>query len=521
MSLGLRRLFSAALYSLPRSWAVPLIALLQFVLHLWVAAHDNFFRDELYYIAASRHLDFGFVDFPPLVALATAASRLVLGETLVALRIPPALAGVVVVLVTANMAKRMGAGLAAQVLVAFVAALAPLFIGTSGLMTMDPFDVMWWTLCAWTVLLLITEQEPRFWLLFGLFAGLGLLNKLTMGFYAGALVLGVLISYHRRILFNRWLIFGGLVAAALVSPYIIWNALRGFPTVEFTQMYAGGKTYQATPLEFLAAQIMHANPALLPLWLGGLYFLFFTKAGRRYQPFGWAYVFLFIFFMIQKAKFYWLTGAYPPIYAAGALGLDLLVRQRPRFAWLQPAATWVAVLSGLFLVPFAIPILSSEAFIRLNSAMGNIQVKQENIATSELPQNYADRFGWPEIVNSVKVVYDTLPAEDQARACIFTDNYGEAGAVDLFGPALGLPRALSGHNSYWVWGPQGCTGEVLITVGVNQTDLENSGLFETVEAVAETQCKYCLPHENGAPILVARHMTQPLEQVWPGVKDYK
>src|SRR5512141_937826 len=389
-------------------WAVLLIALLQFVLHLWVSAHDNFFRDELYYIAASRHLDFGFVDFPPLVAVAAGAARLLLGSSLVALRLLPALSGVLVVLLAGGMVAMLGGGLLAQVRAAFAVALGPAFLGSSGLMTMDPFDQLWWAICAWTLVRLIKNQQPRLWLLFGLFAGFGLLNKLTMGFYAGALVLGLLLSNQRKLLFNRWLVFGGLIALGLISPYIIWNIQHGLPTLEFTRSYASGKTYQVTPLEFLGQQVLQENPLLMPLWLAGLCFLFFTKTGQPYRALGWAYLFLYIFFMLQKAKFYWLSGAYPALFAAGSYGLDLLIWNRPRLNWLQPAYIWTAVISGLLLVPFSIPILPAETFIRFNAAAGNIAnaAKQENIVTAELPQNYADRYGWHEIVDSVKAAYD-------------------------------------------------------------------------------------------------------------------
>jgi 4-amino-4-deoxy-L-arabinose transferase-like glycosyltransferase len=274
-------------------WAILLIAALQLVLHLWVAAHDNLSRDELYYIAASRHLDFGYVDFPPLVALATAGVRLLLGTSVVAIRLLPALAGVLIVLLTADMVALLGGGLIPQVLAALAVALGPVFIGSSGLMSMDPFDQLWWTLYAWTLLRLIKYQQPRLWLLFGLFAGLGLLNKLTVGFYVAALVLGLLPSNQRKLLFNRWLMFGGLLAFLLISPYILWNAAHGFPTLEFTRNYTSGKTYQqATPLEFLLQQITASNPLALPLWLGALYLLFFTAPGKPYRAFGWAYLFL-------------------------------------------------------------------------------------------------------------------------------------------------------------------------------------------------------------------------------------
>ena len=519
--MNLRVFMSTWLRCILRDRAVALIALLQFGLHLWVSAHDNFFRDELYYIAASRHLDFGFVDFPPLVAVATAATRAALGGSLIALRLLPSISGVILVLLAADIVAVLGGGLLARVLAALTIALGPAFLGSSGLMTMDPFDQMWWTLCAWTLVRLIKSEQPRLWLLFGLFAGLGLQNKLTMGFYAGALVLGLLLSERRKLLLNRWLVFGGLVALITISPYIIWNVVHGLPTLAFTQAYSGGKTYQASPLEFLGMQVLQENPLLLPIWLGGLFFLFFTKTGRPYRAIGWAYLFLFVFFMLQKAKFYWLSGAYPALFASGAYGLELLVQQRPRLTWLQPSYAWVAAISGLVLVPFSIPILSAEAFIGLNSALGNLAglVKQENVATAALPQNYADHYGWHEIVDGVKAAYETLTPQEQAEACVFANNYGEAAAVDLYGPAHGLPRAVSGHNSYFIWGPQGCTGKLLITVNVAPADLE--AVFESVDVAGATSCKYCLPFENGAPIAIARNLKAPLDQVWPSVMDYK
>lgn len=500
-------------------WAILLIVLLQFVLHMWVAAHDNFFRDELYYIAASRHLDFGYVDFPPLVALTVAGARLLLGNSLIALRLLPALAGVLIILLTADMVAKLGGGRLAQILAAFAVALGPVFIGSSGLMGMDPFDQLWWTLCAWTLVQLIRKQEPRLWLLFGLFAGLGLLNKLTMGFYAGALVLGVLLSNQRKLLFNRWLVFGGMIALLLISPYIIWNAQHGFPTLEFTKVYSSGKTFQASPFEFFIQQFVTVNPLALPLWLGGLYFLFFTTAGKPYRAFGWAYLFLYVFFMLQKAKFYWLSPAYPALFAGGAYALELLVNKRPRLNWLQPATIWTIAITGLLLMPFAIPILPLQTFLQINAQSGGTQVKSENLATSALPQNFADRYGWPELAASVKQAYDTLTPQEQAETCIFTANYGEAGAIDFYGPALGLPKAISGHNSYFIWGPQGCSGKVLITVNIPMTDLLVSG-FESVEPAGQTSCTYCMPYENGAPIFIARGLKVNVQDAWQGVKSF-
>jgi 4-amino-4-deoxy-L-arabinose transferase-like glycosyltransferase len=512
MHRNIRSYFSAGSTRLSKGWPVLLIALLQFVLHMWVGTHDNFFRDELYYIAASRHLDFGYVDFPPLVALATAGVRLLLGGSVFALRLLPAVSGVLVILLTADMVARLGGGRLPQLLAAVAVGLGPVFIGSSGLMGIDPFDQFWWTVCAWTLLRIIKEQRPRLWLLFGLFAGLGLLNKLTIGFYVTALVLGVLLSNQRKLLFNRWFIFGGLLAFLLISPYILWNAAHGFPTLEFTRNYSKGGTYQQpTPIEFLLQQIVTVNPLASFLWLGGLYLLFFTAAGKPYRAFGWAYLFLHIFFTLQKTKYYWLSPAFPALFAAGAYALGLLVQKRSRLAWLQPTYIWVLAISGLLLVPFAIPILPPQTYLRLSGGA--------SAGSSALPQVFADRYGWRELAASVKQAYSTLTPQEQAEACVFTSNYGEAGAINLYGPALGLPKAISGHNSYFIWGPQGCTGNVLITVNIPLSDLVS--IFDSVEPAGITSCTYCVAYENNVPIFIARGLHVNIQEAWPGVKDYQ
>jgi 4-amino-4-deoxy-L-arabinose transferase-like glycosyltransferase len=503
-------------------WVILLIALVQFILHLWVNSHDNFFRDELYYMAAGQHLSAGYVEYPPFVAFVAAFLRAIFGSSVLALRLFPALAGALMVLLTADMVAQLGGGLLVQALAAVSIALGPVFIGSSGLLSMDPFDQLWWTLAAWVLLRLIKHQQPRIWLAFGLVVGLGLLTKLTIGFFVIALMLGLLLSEQRSLLFNRWLVIAGLIALVMLSPYLFWQLQHGFPVLEYTRSYASGKTYQATPLEYFAQQAITTNPLALPLWLAGLYFLFFTAAGRPYRAFGWAYLFLYVFFMVEKAKFYWLSPAYPMLFASGSYALELLAsstRTAGRLRWLSPPIyLLILALSGLFIVPFAIPILPVESFIKLSANVGPGEVKTENLQSSVLPQSYADRYGWREMVAVVKAAYDTLTPQEKAEACIIASNYGEAGAVDFYGPALGLPKAISGHNSYFIWGPQGCTGKVLITINVRLQDL--AGSFESVEPAGMTSCTFCMPFENNAPIGIARGLKIPLETAWPRVKSF-
>lgn len=500
-------------------WVLLLIALVQFSLHLWVNWHDNFFRDELYYMAAAQHLSPGYVEFPPFVALATGLSRAILGSSVLAMRLLPALAGAAIILLTADVVTELGGGPLAQVLAAVAIALGPVFIGSSDLLTMDIFDQLWWALAAWVLVRLIKRQQPRLWLAFGLVAGIGLLTKLTMGLFVAALLLGLLLSNQRRLLFNRWLVIAGLIALGILSPYLVWQAGHGFPVLEYTRAYfSGDKTYQATPVEYFIQQFVPLNPLALPLWLGGLYFLFFTPSGRPYRAFGWAYLFLYAWFMLEKAKYYWLTPAYPMLFAAGAYGLEQLTATfgAGRLKWMSPAYLSVLAISGALLVPFAIPLLPPETYIKISA--GTSEIKTENLPSSALPQAFADRYGWMEMAVAVKAAYDRLTPQEQAEACVVTSNYGEAAAIDFYGPALGLPKAISGHNSYFIWGPQGCTGQVLITVNVRLQDI--AGSFTSVEPAGQTSCTYCMPFENNAPIGIARGLKIPLDTAWAGIKSY-
>ncbi len=471
-------------------------------------------------MAAAQHLSAGYVEFPPFIAIVAAFSRAVFGSAVLAMRLLPALSGAAMVVLTADMVAELGGGLLAQVLAAIAIAFGPVFIGSSGLLTMDIFDQLWWTLAAWVLVRLIKQGQPRLWLAFGLVVGLGLLTKLTVAFFVIALLLGLLLSERRALLFNRWLVIAGLIALAMLSPYLVWQASHGFPVLEYTKSYfSSGKTYQATPVEYFAQQVVAVNPLALPLWLGGLVFLFFTAAGRPYRAFGWAYLFLYGFFMLQKAKFYWLSPAYPMLLASGSYALERLTasaRAAGRLRWLSSAYLLIVALSGGFLVPFAIPILPPQDFIKLSGGTGGIQ--SENLQSSALPQSFADRYGWREMAMAVKAAYDTLTPQEQTEACIVASNYGEAAAIDFYGPALGLPKAISGHNSYFIWGPQGCTGKVFITVNIPLQDI--AGSVESVEPAGHTACAYCMPFENNAPIAIARGLKVPIDAAWPGVKKF-
>src|SRR5215217_6015383 len=298
-----------------------LLALVKLLVHLLTAGNYGYFRDELYYIAASEHLSLGYVDFPPFVALATAFARATLGDSLLALDLLPALAGAVVVVLAGLMARELGGGTFAQVLAALAVLVAPNFLVLGTFISMDAFDQLIWVSAAYMLLLILKRNEPRLWLLFGLFAGLGSLTKLTMLSFGFAVLIGLLLTPARRQLLSPWSWVGGGVAVAFLAPYVYWNATNGWPTPEFWGEY-GGKVDAASPVEFLLEQIVTIQPPALPLWLAGLGFYLFGREGRPYLALGWVYVVLFVLFAALNTRFYFLAPAYPMLFAAGGVVIE-------------------------------------------------------------------------------------------------------------------------------------------------------------------------------------------------------
>ncbi len=268
------------------------LAVLKLVIHLLTSSNYGYFRDEFYYVAASKHLAFGYVDFPPFIALLTAFVRLTLGDSLLALRFFPALAGAGVVLLTGLMARQFGADRFGQVLAALAALIAPQYLGANSFLTMDSFDMLAWAAALYVLILIAKYDLPKLWLVFGLVMGIGLTIKVTPLYFGLALVVGLALTPYRKYFRSPYLYLGGLIALAFLLPYVMWNTANGWPTIEFWREY-GSKIFLASPLEFLLQQVVIMHPISLPLWLSGLVFLF-TKKGKPYRLFGWMYSLLVV-----------------------------------------------------------------------------------------------------------------------------------------------------------------------------------------------------------------------------------
>jgi hypothetical protein len=497
-------------------WVVALAAAAS-LLHLCTTGGYGIFRDELYYLACAQHLDWGYVDHPPLVGLVAWLVRNTLGASLFALRLLPALAAGGLVLLTAAITRQLGGGRFAQLLAGLSVALAPIYLGLLSTFSMNAFDLLVWAALLLVVVRLLRTEDRRLWLVFGVLAGIGLQNKISVLFLGFGVAIGLLLERRWRDLRGRHLWLGLGLAALLIAPHVAWQVAHGWPTAEFVRGATENKNLSLSPLAFFMSQVRMMNPLALPLWLLGLGALFFLPALRPFRLLGWAYLAVLGLMVANNAKSYYLAPIYPALLAAGATTLERL-SQALRWRWTRPASLALLALSGAARAPLAKPLLPVETYVAYARALGHKPGTDERKTLDRLPQFFADMHGWEQLAQVVAQAHATLTPAERARACVFGQNYGQAGAIDLYGPSLGLPTAISRHNSYWMWGPRGCSGEVMIIIGGRrERHLRN---YADVRPAATFDCQDCMPYEDNLTIWIARSPLRSLTEIWPTAKHY-
>lgn len=496
--------------------AVYALAALKLLLHLLINSNYGYFIDELYYLACAEHLDFGYVDHPPMVAVLAFVARILFGDSLFGLRLLPALAGTLVLLVAARIAKDLGGGAWAQALAALGALFSPVLLFTSTVFSMNIFDVLFCSLALLLILRLMTAEGRALplWTALGLLFGIGLLNKISVLFLGFGFAVGILLtSFRRRLLEPGPWLCGG-IAFVLFAPHLIWQVLNGWPTLEFMHNAATEKNRPMGLGEFVGNMAFEASPASFLLALVGLFWLF-RNPGLRLL--GWVFLAVFGVMIVGGGKSYYLAIFYPFLFAAGGAALETLLKGR-RLA--LTVATVLVVLPGLALVPMAAPILPIETFIAYQKAiLGEPLASSERKSLGPLPQHYADMFGHRELVEQVAAVVADLPEAERKNLVIFADSYAQAGAISLFGPALGLPKAISGHNSYYLWGPgEPAEDATLIVLGDEPEEL--APLFDDVQLAGRFSHPYAMPWRNDFPIVICRGGKKSMAEIWPLTKKY-
>ena len=417
----------------------------------------GFFRDELYYIAMSDNLDFGYVDVPPLVPFLLAIVRSVLGTSFFALHLLPAISGALVVWLVSLMVKRLGGGFNAMLLALTCVTLAPIYLAWESTYSYDVFDKLNWTLMLYVMVLILKTGDRKYWIYFGLVAGFALMTKITILFVAFGLLSAMIMTRERKHFLSWQLWAGGGLALLIFSPYIIWQIKEGLPALEYYGNYATMKTAQTRSWIFIKDQILIMNFLAFPVWFLGIYYFIFNETGKRYRVLGYAYLVVLITCTALKVKFFLPTPFYTVLFAGGAVLIEGFA-QKHGTRHLRRIPAVAIFLVGIVQVPFARPIMPIEMFVEFTGRSIWEGIKGERHDLGRLPQHFHDRFGWEEMAQSVAVAYNGLSEQDKAEACVLMGNYGEAGAIWVLGEKYDLPKPVSGHLQYYLWGPREYSG---------------------------------------------------------------
>jgi hypothetical protein len=495
----------------------PAIAVL--VLHLAFAPSYGIFRDELYYLSCARRLAWGYVDHPPLIAALTALWTSIFGDGLRALRLLPALAAAAAAWVTGSTARAMRGGPFAVAVAGFAYGFAPVVLSLGSVLSMNALDLLFWAVLVRLLAALLAGGSERLWWAFGAVAGAGLLNKSSVLFLGFGVVAGLVAA-------RRWEVFrspsfwgGGALAALLLLPHLLWQRTHGWPTLEFMENAQESKNVALAPLDFLGSLVGNSGPVQVVLWLIGLGALIFSPALRRFRPLGFSVLAILAVMLSTAAKPYYFSPSYTILAAAGAVALEASSARWRRTLLLRGAFSVLLIGLSAMAAPFARPILPVETYVRYAAWLGETPGTDERKEVGRLPQFYADMQEWREMAQSVARAAAKLSLEERREACVFGQNYGEAGAVEYFGRELGLPPAFSGHNSWFLWGLGRCgKAAALVVMGNDRERLAE--LFEEVELGATFDCRDCMPYEDDLPVWIVRRPRQDLAALWPRIKNF-
>lgn len=499
------------LLSRPAIW----LAVFTAALHLSANGEYGFHRDELYFIVCGQRPDWGYVDQPPLIPLLASLMHHLFPNSLTMFRLIPALAHAGTVAFTAETARKLGGGKWAELLAGMAALSCPLLLAFGTIFYTDSLQPIAWSFCAYALICIVRDDNARWWLPTGLVIGLAFMVKYTIALWVVALLIGLLLTSARRHLPRSGPCVAAVAATLIVLPNLYWQWVHGWPILEFAAAVVEGNDVVYAPWIFVLVQMRDLGPVTAPIWLAGLAAFAFWGRFADLRAIAIAYLLLLVAMIALHAKSYYPSGAYPVLFAGGAVALDAWLTSRR----LRAALLVGVVLFGLPPLPFVVPLLSIERFAAYQRFLGLApQGTDKRLALGSLPQFYAEMFGWRELAALVGDAYRSLSPEERADAVFFADNYGEAAAVDFFGRPRGLPPSISAHNNYYLWGPRGHSGDVVIQLGGRREDLLK--VYASVEAMGKTNSSWALPLETGQTIWICRGRFKKLEDDWSKLKHY-
>jgi hypothetical protein len=498
-----------------------MMAALSLAVHLVVNAAGGYgyFRDELYYIACSKRLAAGYVDQPPFSILVMAAARRLLGDSLFAIRLVPAIVSAVSTVLLGLLARRMGGGRTAIVLASLAFIAAPQMLGFHSYFSMNSLDILFWLLAVHLLLRVSERGGLGAWLTLGLALGLGLLNKTSVLWLGAGVCAAVFLTGQlRRQLRTPGPYAAAALALAIFSPFVFWNALHGWPHIEFMRNAAGEKYASLTRARFLVDQFLAMNPFTYLVSVPGLVWCFALRNGRRWRAVGIVFLAVLVVLLANPhTKAEYMAAAYPMLFACGGVAFEALGRPWRRIAvW---GAGALLIVSGTALAPLAMPILPVDAYVRYAQRLGVAPSTPEGQQLGDLPQFFADMHGWEELAQNVSRAYLTIPEPERRTTVAFVTNYGEAGALEVYARRYPLPRVICNHNSCWFWGVGETPVTTFIRLGGEREDYFES--YADVTPAGVHSCVHCMPYENDLNIFIARNRRVPIEKAWAEYRHFE
>lgn len=499
------------------SFIVLIPAALFFFIQLYFTANYPVFRDEFYYLECASRLSIGYVDQPPLSIFILSAWKSIFGDSLISIRILPALFGSLFILMTGLLTKELGGNKASQVFSSIAVFCAPVYWGICGFYSMNAIDILIWATLLLLLVKVINKPRPALWILLGIVAGLGLMNKVSVGFFGVSLLLSLPFTPYRKFFRDKYFWIFGLISAVIFLPYIIWNYTHDWAAIEFMKNASLYKNVHLAPLNFLKEVILQVNPLNSVIWITGFFALMLSKELSKYRLMGLLFIFSLLIVYFSNGKPYYLAVTYPILLSAGSVIISG-ISGRVKLKIIQYSYSIILIAGMTFLLPVVVPVLDPSDAAAYLKRLGIIPASSENKKAAVLPQIFADRFGWQEMTAVTANIYNSLSAEEKNRTAIFTGNYGEAGAINYYGKNMGLPRALSGHNNFYFWPPDSGNITTLIVIGIDKEDIGD--FFDDVTEAGRVESHFSMPYENGIPVYIARKPKKPLTEIWPMLKHY-
>ncbi|MGA2268966.1 MAG: glycosyltransferase family 39 protein [Bryobacteraceae bacterium] len=486
------------------------LALVAVLLHTLTNGQYGFHRDELATLDDARYLAWGYVAYPPVTPFIARVALELFGPSLAGVRFFAALAQTAALVLSGLMARQLGGGRAAQIVAAVAVAIGPVPLTAGALFQYVSFDYLWWVLIAYLVIRLLKSEDARWWLAVGAVIGLGMMTKYTMVFLVAGVIAGVLLTPTRRYLRSPWLWCGVALSLAIFLPNFVWQVQHGFISLDFLSHIHARDVRIGRTQNFLIEQLLiAANPFTVLLWVAGLFYYLVAPDGKRYRLVGWMFVVPLVLFFIAKGRGYYMAPAYPMLLAAGAVLEERAVASLTAgWARLVRGHTCGALaVGGVIAIAVVLPIAP------VNSPWWRVVDKAND--------DFREEIGWPELVETIAGIHASLPAEERAHVGILAGNYGEAGAIDLYGPAHGLPKAISGVNSYWLRGYGDPPPRTLIVAGISRDFLERN--FESCVLAGHVTNRYGVLNEETTrhpDLFVCRHLRQPWPAFWKQFQNF-